>query len=500
MRGQRKEISRGDALKVFAGGALVVGFSTATGSWITEARAAEGGPLARLPSLDGTLHLDGTTRRAYADDFGHIVSEKPLAVLKPGSAEDIARVVRFARAYGIRIVGRGRGHTTFGQSQKRAGLVVDTSTLQEVHRISDDTVSVGAGIRWEPLLRATLERGLTPPVLTDYLGLSVGGTLSVGGVGGTTYDHGAQVDNVLELQVVTGEGKVFTCSEKRSRDLFEAALAGQGQCAVIARATIRLIPAPDKVRVFDLAYPDLPTLTRDMGRLIDDGRFEFVTGWAFPTPGGGWFHLLEAAKYHTPPDVPDEARLLEGLEHLPGSENVRDSSYFEFANRLADLPNSEIWPLPHPWIDPIVPGSAVDAFVGWVEETLEPLADGDGFQILMLPFKTGRFVRPLFRAPDEEKVVQLGILRTAPDDPAVVEEIVAYNRTLYDRNRDLGGTNYPISAVRLTRDDWEHHYGPHWGRLLRAKRRHDPDNVFASGPDIFGDDEGASSQINEERT
>jgi FAD/FMN-containing dehydrogenase len=82
----------------------------------------------------------------------------------------------------------------------------------------------------------------------------------------------------------------------------------------------------------------------------------------------------------------------------------------------------------------------------------------------------------------------------------VVEEIVAYNRTLYDRYGDLGGTNYPISAVRLTRDDWESHYGPHWGRLLRAKRRHDPDNVFASGPDIFGDDEGASSQINEERT
>lgn len=481
----QRELSRRDALKVLVGGALVVGFSTATGSWITEAQATPRRDFAKLPCLDGTLHLDEATRAAYADDFGHIVSEKPLAILKPGSAEDIARVVRFARRHRIRIVGRGQGHTTFGQSQARAGLVVDTSTLQEIHEISGDRVSVDAGIRWEPLLRATLERGLTPPVLTDYLGLSVGGTLSVGGVGGMTYEHGAQVDNVLELQIVTGEGKTVTCSEKRNRELFEAALAGQGQCAVITRATLRLIPAPTDARVFDLFYPDLAILTRDMAFLIDDGRFEFVTGWLLPNPAGGWAYMLESARFFSPPEEPDDAALLAGLGYLPGSEDVREQSYFEFANRLADLPNSDIWPLPHPWIDPIVPGSAVDEFVGGIEETLKPLADGDSFAVLMLPYKTERFTRPLFRAPDEEKVVQVDILRNAPDDPGVVEEIIAYNRTLYDQNRDLGGTNYPISAVRLTRRDWKRHYGPYWDGLVHAKRRYDPDNVLASGPDVI---------------
>lgn len=475
----RRELSCRDALKVLLGGALVVGFSTTTGSWITEAQATPTRDFAKLPHLDGTLRLDEAARASYADDFGHIVSEKPLAVLEPGSAEDIARVVRFARRYGIRIVGRGQGHTTFGQSQVRAGLVVDTSTLQVIHEISGDRVSVGAGIRWEPLLRATLERGLTPPVLTDYLGLSVGGTLSVGGM---TYEHGAQVDNVLELEVVTGEGKIVTCSGKRSRDLFEAALAGQGQCAVITRATLRLISAPTDARVYDVFYPDLATLTGDMAFLIDDGRFEFVTGWLLPNPAGGWVYMLEAARFFSPPD---DAALLAGLGHLPGSEDVRGQSYFEFANRLADLPNSDIWPLAHPWIDPIVPGSAVDRFVGGIEQTLRPLAEGDSFTVLMIPFKTERFTRPLFRAPDEEKVVQVDILRNAPDDPGVIDEILAYNRVLYDENRDLGGTNYPISAVHLTRGDWERHYGPQWERLLRARRRHDPDNVFASGPDIF---------------
>lgn len=82
------------------------------------------------------------------------------------------------------------------------------------------------------------------------------------------------------------------------------------------------------------------------------------------------------------------------------------------------------------------------------------------FAILMLPFQTARFTCPLFRAPDEEKVVQVDILRNAPSDPDVIEKILAYNRKLYDRNRELGGTNYPISAVRMERRDWKRHYGP----------------------------------------
>jgi len=89
-------------------------------------------------------------------------------------------------------------------------------------------------------------------VLTAYLGLTVGGTLSIGGVGTTTFRHGAQVDHVHELQAVTGEGQLVMCSETRHRDLFEAALAGQGQCAIMTRAVLRLVPAAGMVREYVL--------------------------------------------------------------------------------------------------------------------------------------------------------------------------------------------------------------------------------------------------------
>jgi cytokinin dehydrogenase len=49
----------------------------------------------------------------------------------------------------------------------------------------------------------------------------------------------------------------------------------------------------------------------------------------------------------------------------------------------------------------------------------------------------------------------------------------------------MGGTHYPISAVRLERDDWVRHYGSSFDQLVAAKRRCDPGNVFASGPDFM---------------
>ena len=69
---------------------------------------------------------------------------------------------------------------------------------------------VGGGTRWLDLLAQTIPQGGTPPVLVDFLELTVGGTLSVGGIGSQAFRFGPQVDNVLELQVVTGEGELVT--------------------------------------------------------------------------------------------------------------------------------------------------------------------------------------------------------------------------------------------------------------------------------------------------
>ena len=127
------------------------------------------------------------------------------------------------------------------------------STLAKARNLPGARVLADAGCSWGAVLQETLKQGATPPVIPDYLELSVGGTLSIGGISPTSYRYGAQVDNVEALQVVTGEGHIVTCSRHHREDLFDAVLAGQGQCAVLARAVIKLVAAPARVRACSLA-------------------------------------------------------------------------------------------------------------------------------------------------------------------------------------------------------------------------------------------------------
>jgi cytokinin dehydrogenase len=481
-------LSRRQIIQTFAAGATVIGFDPINARWVSSASAqVESEPFNELPPLQGTLHLDEPTRNTYAQDFGQIVHEYPLAVLKPGSALDIQRMLRFAQRHRILVVGRGRGHTAFGQSQVRAGIVIDLSTLQTVHHIQADGkenfVEVDAGIRWNALLDATLARGLMPPALTDFIGQTVGGTLSVGGLGGMTHRHGAQVDSVLALEVVTGDGELVRCSELQHRDLFNAVLAGQGQVGLIVRAKLRLIAAPARIRVFNLIYASVAALVADMQRLMDDERFDFLEGAAIRRTNGSYVYLLQAGSYYTPPLAPDAAALLLGLNDLRAALSTEDSSFIDFAKRVPEFPQRV-----HPWIDLILPVPGVEGFLAHVEQTLQPLVPGDRISTVLLgAIRTDRLKRPLFRAPRTRHAIGFGVLRTInlPVDRHTIEQALAYNLSLFNLSLDIGGTHYPISAVRLERHDWIRHYGEQFGRLLLAKWRYDRHNVLSGGPNLF---------------
>lgn len=193
-------------------------------SWNTTAGADE---LAR--SLDGDLSREPALLAAAADDFGHIVRRPPVAVVRPKHASDIATTVRWAAAHGLTVAPRGQGHSVYGRSQAGGGVVVDMSGHNRVHRVEADRVIVDAGATWQAVLTETLPHRRTPPVLTDFLGLSVGGTVSAGGIGGRSHRYGSQACNVLELDVVTGNGDEVTCSPSANADLFDAMRAGLSQ-------------------------------------------------------------------------------------------------------------------------------------------------------------------------------------------------------------------------------------------------------------------------------
>ncbi|HEV2782804.1 MAG TPA: FAD-binding protein [Actinophytocola sp.] len=464
-----------------AAAATVVAFDPVGLGWITEADAADG---IEVPGLDGELVVDPEALAEAAEDYGQIVHRRPIAVLRPGSVRDILAMVRFANRHGIKVAMRGQGHSVFGQAQVLAGVVIDSRTLATIHAVSAAGAVVDAGVRWVDLIRAALARGLTPPVSTDYIGLSVGGTLSVGGIGGASSHHGLQVDNVRELEVVTGDGRLVRCSERDDAELFRAVLGGLGQFAIIVRATIRLAPAETTARVYRLSYPTVAALTAAQRIALADGRFDYLEGQVVPIEGGGWGFLLEGAVFFTPPAVPRDDEVLAGMN--PAATEIAELPYFGWLDRITAIVDQlRQLRLPNPWINLFLPGPATDALVAGALDGLTP-ADTGGGPILLYPVPRARLTRPFVVVPDSAVVFLFAILRmVSPPDDAVVQRLLRANRALYDRARAAGGTLYPVSALPMSPADWRAHLGAAYPRFARAKSRFDPRNVLTPGQGIF---------------
>jgi FAD/FMN-containing dehydrogenase len=398
-----------------------------------------------VAGFDGEIITDPVALDAAADDFGHIVRRLPRAVVRPTSVADVVAVINT----GIPVVARGFGHATGGQAQVADGIVVDMTGLASVHDVADDRIVVAAGCTWRSVVAAA--PGRTPPVLTDYLGVSVGGTLSAGGVGGTSHRYGVQTDNVLALDVVTGDGRVVNCSP--GDDVFDAALAGYGQAGIITSATLRLVPAPAMVRRYVLVYPSAGARAADQRRLIADGRFAHVQGQTVAGENG-WLHLLEAGAYHGPQGEPDDSALLADLAYV-GSE-ITELSYPEFADRLAVgeamLRQTGEWSHPHPWWNAFLPDSTVDDFMARLLARLTPAGLGASGLLLTYPIHTAPLRTPRFPVPDEPVVFLVALLRTgSPDDPVELANLLADNDYWYGEAVAAGGTVYPIGTLPAAR-------------------------------------------------
>jgi cytokinin dehydrogenase len=206
----KNQVSRRQFTKLTIGSAIV-GFNAGERSWVTEA-SNTARPFDRLPKLDGALLLDEASRRAIATDQGNMFHRVPAAVLRPRSVQDIVAMVRYANQHRLKVAIHGNGHSRYGQTQVEAGVVIDLRSLDAVRVRTPDSADAQAGAFWSAVADATLPKGLTPRLFpgTCLALLTVGGTLSAGGIGMTSPHYGALVDNVTDLDVVTGDGSLIT--------------------------------------------------------------------------------------------------------------------------------------------------------------------------------------------------------------------------------------------------------------------------------------------------
>ncbi len=183
-----------------------------------------------------------------------------------------------------------------------------------------------------------------PPVLVNNLDSTVGGTLSLGGLGSASHLYGTQADNVEELEVVTGEGHWVCCYHSENTEFFNSSLCGLGQFSIITGARLNPRKYSPRIRTYFLLYDDLARLMRDQEQILVEQQLDYMESWCVPSPLGfrkheetlmpfaEWFYPLHlAAEYAR--DEPDDKAKLDGL-HFYRKVHVEDSTLYRILESI----------------------------------------------------------------------------------------------------------------------------------------------------------------------
>ena len=442
--------------------------------------------------ISGRVLTDDAAREAAATDFGRIIVRRPQVVVCPASAEDVARVVRFAARNSLQVATRGGGHSQTGQSLSDQ-IVLDMTSLNQVKGVREDAVTVQGGIKWRALVEHLAPQRLSPPVLTNNLDVTVGGTLSMGGLGVASWRYGTQADNCLELEVVTGAGEIVRCSVSENRDLFDAARCGVGQFGVITEAVLKVRRHGPRFRSFYLLYDDLTALLDDLKTVMNDARFDYLESWCVPCPQGfkkvagqrqpfaQWFFPLHATVETEGGEAPEALGKLAGLKFYKHI-HTEDGDIAEFFTRLDNLfalwKRGGFWDYAHPWMECVLPWHTTAMYISQVLANLPPQALVGG-HILLWPALGTASRAPLFMRPPGEFLMGFGILPAVP--PAFVDEVLPRLNMASQASSMMGGKRYLSGWINFDHAAWKAHYGEHWDTVVAAKRKFDPQRILNPG-------------------
>ncbi|OIV98266.1 hypothetical protein TanjilG_09900 [Lupinus angustifolius] len=450
------------------------------------------------------LSLDNQTLSLASSDFGFIVHETPLAVFQPSSVNDIIDLIKYSNSLPIpfTIAQRGQAHSTHGQTMTHNGVVLNMTRLGDIKNgsrivVYDEYVDAGGEQLWIDVLSATFKHGLTPFSWTDYMYLSVGGTLSNAGVNGRMFRFGPQISNVLELDVVTGKGDLVKCSPVNNSELFYA------------------------VKRLRLLYNEFSAFTNDQEHLIsfhernDTRSADYVSGYIIVNQAPldlsfypahyqpritslvtkyGIIYSIELVKYYdnnSQTHIKEEvASLLKGLNYIPRFAFEKDESYEEFQNRLhtteLEFTSKGFWDVPHPWLNLFIQRSRISDFN---EGVLKGIILKQNISVGTPSFYPTNRNKWDYRmsavTPNEDIFYVLGLYRSSGFDKVEVEAHEAQNQQILQFCKDVGIEIKEYLASYKTHEEWMEQYGSKWQLIEDRKAKFDPKRILSPGQRIF---------------
>jgi len=203
----------------------------------------------------------------------------PSAVAVPGSADEVAAVVKAAHDAGAAIVPRGAGTGLSGGTIACAGaIVVSTVRLRRIVAIdaAARVAVVEPGVPNLTVSVAAREAGLffAPDPASQRIS-TIGGNVGTNAGGPHALRYGSMVNHVLGIEMVLANGEIArfggTAADLPGYDCVPLIVGSEGTLGIITKIWLRLLPLPEDVRTFVAIFPDIDRGARAASAIIASG-------------------------------------------------------------------------------------------------------------------------------------------------------------------------------------------------------------------------------------
>lgn len=211
---------------------------------------------------DDSVITDPVRLRTYECDGLTYHRATPGVVVLPGTAEQVAQVVRLCAEHGVPFVARGSGTGLSGGALPREdGVLIVTSRMRAILEIdlADRRAVVEPGVTNLAITEAVRERGYYyAPDPSSQQVCSIGGNVAENSGGAHCLKYGFTVNHVEACEIVTPDGDLVTLDRMDpGYDLLGAFIGSEGTLGIATKITVRLSRAPEAVTTVLAAFESI---------------------------------------------------------------------------------------------------------------------------------------------------------------------------------------------------------------------------------------------------
>ncbi|HEY1412347.1 MAG TPA: FAD-binding oxidoreductase, partial [Rhodopila sp.] len=209
---------------------------------------------------DRGLLTEASDTAPYSEDWRRLYRGRTNAVIRPGSTDELAAVVKLCAQAGTPIVPQGGNTSMVGgavPNENGSELILSTARLNRIRDLDpvDMTLTVEAGVTLKAAQLAAAEQGCLLPLSISSEGTAqIGGVLAVNAGGNNTVRYGNARDLVLGLEVVLPDGATWNGLRRLRKDntgycLRQLFVGSEGTLGIITAAVLKLAPQPKEIAV-----------------------------------------------------------------------------------------------------------------------------------------------------------------------------------------------------------------------------------------------------------